>query len=239
MINVKDRDIVVPGELLGQGVRCEGLCVSEGESGYSLVRGLARVNGDRVSIIPSNGAYTPKPGDMVIGVITNDFGGVYFMDVDGPYICVLKPDRNGGFRGRAGGRGNRDRGGGRGNRGGPRMEKPETFEVGDLVSAKISHVDEVKEAKVVGPRKLGVGKVIRVKPMRVPRVIGKKKSMINLIRDYTGSKISVGQNGLIWIKDGDVNLAVEAIKKVEAEAQTSGLTDRVTEFLKSRSKRAK
>jgi exosome complex component RRP4 len=43
----------------------------------------------------------------------------------------------------------------------------------------------------------------------------------------------VGQNGVIWI-DGepqDVALAMAAIRKIEDEAHTSGLTDKVKAFL--------
>ena len=45
--------------------------------------------------------------------------------------------------------------------------------------------------------------------------------------------VSVGQNGLIWV-DGeadDVKLALEGLQKIEAEAHTSGLTDRMKAWL--------
>ena len=103
------------------------------------------------------------------------------------------------------------------------------------MSAKISSVDEVKEAQLIGPRLLGPSYIMSVKAARVPRIIGKKKSMIEIVRNYTKSRISVGQNGLIWIKEGNIPLAVAAIRKIEAEAYTSGLTDRMGEFLKSKS----
>ncbi len=215
MSNVKDRQIVLPGEKLGEGVRCEGECIAEGDSAYSLVRGLARVSGKNVNIIPSDGAYVPKSGDVVLGVVDRDLGGIYLVDLDGPYLGVLREPRN--------------------DRRGPREQ--ESYSVGDLLSAKIVYVDEVKEAQLTGPRKLEEGYVIRVKPMRVPRIIGRKRSMITLIRDNTRSHIIVGQNGLIWLKGGNLPLAVEALRMVEREAQTSGLTDRVTKFLSSKSKK--
>lgn len=220
MINVNDRDIVVPGQLLGQDMKCEGPCVTEEGKTYATVKGLARVDGQRVSVIPLNGAYKPKVGDVVIGVVSNDLGSVYFVDMDCPYTGILRPRRaNGGGRGR--GRG-RDR-------------EPESFEVGQIVSAKIAYVDEVYEAQLTGPRVLEAAHVMHVKPKRVPRIIGRKKSMITLIRENTRSRISVGQNGIIWIKDGNVELAVKAIRMVEEQAHTSGLTDRMTQYLKSES----
>ena len=54
-----------------------------------------------------------------------------------------------------------------------------------------------------------------------------------MIKDATGCSISVGQNGLVWINgsaDGEL-LAVNAIRKIEAESHLSGLTDRIKEFL--------
>jgi exosome complex component RRP4 len=234
MTNVKDREIVLPGQLLGENVRCEGSYVAEGNRSYSLVKGLARVDRNNVSVIPLDGAYMPKAGDVVIGIIDVDLGGVYSVDIKAPYKCILKPMRDS----RGGGRGGRDRRGGRDNRGPGRgdYEEEQNFEVGDLISAKIAYVDEVKEAKLMGPRKLEQGYVFQVKPRRVPRIIGKQKSMIDLIRAQTRASISVGQNGLIWMKNGNTELAKEAIRKVEAEAHTSGLTDRITEFLKTKSK---
>jgi exosome complex component RRP4 len=229
MSELKDRDIVLPGQMLGERIRCEGQCITEAGKSYSLVRGLARVDRDNVNVIPLNGAYMPKTGDVVIGVVDADMGGVYSVDINGPYRCILKPMRMGGGGGRGGPRG-RDRG--------PRRDEDEItdFKLGDLMSAKIAYVDEVKEAKLMGPRKLEGGCVISVKPMRVPRIIGKQKSMINTIRQYTQANIAVGQNGLIWISGGNMNLAVDALKKVEAEAPMSGLTDRMTEFLRIKSR---
>jgi exosome complex component RRP4 len=230
MSNIKDREIVLPGQFLGENLHCEGLCRTENGKSYSLVRGLARVDRERVSVIPFDGAYIPKSGDLIIGVVDVDLGGVYSVDVKGTYRAILKPMRDQGGRGggRGGGRDRNDRGHGR--------EEMESFKAGDMLSAKVAYVDEVKEAKLMGPRKLVGGMVIQVKPMRVPRIIGKQRSMIDLIRHHTRSNISVGQNGLIWMSGGNTALAVEAVRKVEAEAHTSGLTDRMTEFLKSRSK---
>jgi exosome complex component RRP4 len=234
MNKIQDREIVIPGQLLGEGIRCETLgesCAREGSNTYALVKGLARVvDNNTVNVVPIHGAYLPKPGDMVVGVIDYDLGGIFTVDIRGAYRCILKPrsqNPRGGDRGR--GRGGRDQRG-------RDEEEAETFNVGDLVSSKIATVDEVKEAQLTGTWKLEPGYVIHVNPKRVPRIIGKKKSMIDMIRQYTGSRITVGQNGLIWIKDGNVPLAVEAIRKVEAEAQSTGLTDRVADFLKSRSK---
>jgi len=87
-----------------------------------------------------------------------------------------------------------------------------------------------------GLRKLGKGRIIEIGSTKVPRVIGKKGSMISLIKEYTGVRISVGQNGKVWLSADDPVKelkAIEAIRLIEKESHTSGLTDRVKEFLEA------
>jgi exosome complex component RRP4 len=57
--------------------------------------------------------------------------------------------------------------------------------------------------------------------------------MVGLIKEKTGCKISVGQNGLVWIsgKPDMELLAQNTIKKIEAEAHIAGLTEAIGKFL--------
>ena len=50
-----------------------------------------------------------------------------------------------------------------------------------------------------------------------------------MIKDKTKCKIVVGQNGLVWVKgDGDMEqLTKNVIHLIEAEAHTSGLTNKI------------
>jgi exosome complex component RRP4 len=215
MSDLVDRQIVVPGEVIPEKYRVTGP-VGCDDGNYSLVKGLARVDGDNINILPLDGAYVPKSGDIIVGVVEHQFtSSVYAISIDGPYKCILRIDTR--------------------NRG--RYREPESYAVGDVISAKVDRVDEVKEAQIIGPQRLEGGIIISVRPRRVPRIIGRKRSMIELIRDATKSRIIVGQNGLIWVRDGNVELAIAALRKVESEAHTSGLTDRMTKFLKSGSKK--
>jgi len=57
--------------------------------------------------------------------------------------------------------------------------------------------------------------------------------MVSMIKQATGCRIIVGQNGLIWI-DGEPdkeNIAVDAIRKIESESHIPGLTDRMKNHL--------
>ena len=85
-----------------------------------------------------------------------------------------------------------------------------------------------------GLMKLKGGMMIDVTPSKVPRVIGKQGSMISLLKERTGCKIIVGQNGKVWIKGENFEnekKAVDAIKMIEEFAHTAGLTDRISGFL--------
>ena len=85
-------------------------------------------------------------------------------------------------------------------------------------------------------RKLYGGKIIDVKPSKVPRIIGKNNTMIKQLTEGTKSTIIVGMNGRIWIKGGDVALTTKAILRIQEEAHTSGLTDRIREMLEKSKK---
>jgi exosome complex component RRP4 len=111
-----------------------------------------------------------------------------------------------------------------------------------MIMAKILMVDESMKIQVTmndsGLRKLEGGQIAEISHSKVSRVIGKSGSMIQMIKNMTDCRIFVGQNGRIWV-DGDtdgVTVAVDAIKIIEKEAQTSNLTERVKEFIGSKIK---
>jgi exosome complex component RRP4 len=59
--------------------------------------------------------------------------------------------------------------------------------------------------------------------------------MITVIKKETGCQVLVGQNGSIVVSGKtpkDERLAIMAIRKIEQEAHTSGLTDRVAEMIR-------
>ncbi len=110
--------------------------------------------------------------------------------------------------------------------------------VGDIILAKVIAFDftrdpllTIKESKL---GKITKGTVIEITPSKVPRVIGKKGSMVNIIREVLKVNIIVGKNGRILIigsKPENEALAVMVIKKIEKEAHTTGLTDRVKSYI--------
>jgi exosome complex component RRP4 len=64
--------------------------------------------------------------------------------------------------------------------------------------------------------------------------------MIRELKAETGCKIFVTPNGRVWI-DGPSEdhelLVIDAIRKIENEAHTSGLTDRVRAYIRNEKKK--
>lgn len=211
--NVSNKGIVLPGQLIGEGIYHDINCFKEGKDIFSYVQGTVRIEDSRIRVIPMSGVYIPKVDDLIIGVITGVSTGGCDVEINSPYIAnmpkeeVLMNSRN------------RD------------INLSKYFSTGDIISAKIIHVDEVNSSVVSGPKKLDGGFIMEVDPKRIPRVIGKKKSMLNMIREKTGCTIVVGQNGRVWIKGRNTELVIDIIKKIEAEALTQGLTDKIGEIL--------
>ena len=162
-------------------------------------------------MVPSNGVYLPKRDDVVIGVISDVLVGKWLVDINSPYLCAMRAEEV--------------------SRDAAKKDLSQFFKVGEIITAKVADVDEVYSCQLIKPWKVEAGLIIDVGPKRVPRVVGKQKSMLNMIRDKTGSRIIVGQNGKIWLKGGNVDLAVSTIKRIEKYAQTQGLTDQIAELL--------
>jgi len=177
------------------------------------------VKSNYVNVIPLGGRYIPSPGDTVIAKIIDIGPSNWLVDVNSPYPAPLHVNEV------------------------PwRVDFGDTaryLNVGDVILAKVLMVDETKRVQVTmkdsGLRKLQGGQIIDISHAKVPRVIGKGGSMIQMIKNATNSRIFVGQNGRIWI-EGEVDnivMAIRAIRMIEKEAQTSRLTERVKEFLES------
>src|ERR1043166_1453127 len=78
--------------------------------------------------------------------------------------------------------------------------------------------------------KIPRGELLKISATRVPRLIGKRGSMIQTIEQATQTRVLIGQNGIVVVTgrnaDG-LKLAVRAIRMVEEEAHTANLTQRI------------
>ena len=213
----KIRDIVVPGEMIDvEGKPGRGVFVDGGKI-HSSYLGIVDIRMGYVNVIPLSGCYVPKKGDKVIGKIIDLAPMNWVVDINAPYSAPLHVNDV------------------------PwRVEFGDTgrfLSIGDVIIAKVSNVNEMGQVWITlkdqGLRKLEGGSIITIAPSKVPRVIGKNGSMIQMLKDHTNCRIYVGQNGNIWISgvpEGIVTV-IKAIRMIEREAHTYGLTDRVKEFL--------
>ncbi len=212
-----DKTIVVPGDLLSNEAAkaAEGTYV-EDEKVYALIYGLLDSR-DRIRVIPLSGKYLPVVGDIVIGLVTDISFSNWKIDIRSPYEALMHISEY------------------------PRRidssEMAKIMGVGDLAIFKVIDVDKSMKVELAPKegqlRVLKSGRVIEVSYTKVPRVIGRAGSMISLLKSKLDVNIFVGKNGRIWIngKAEDEELAIKAIKRIEREAHTSGLTDRITKFL--------
>lgn len=216
------RKTVIPGELIAEGERKlgEGVFREEGKI-YSSVVGLLDEKKDYIRVIPLTGSYVPKVEDFVIGKIVDAQFSYWEVDINSAYSATL--NANDYFR------------------------EIDIFQAalakilapGDLIFAVVREITPMKRVYITmtdrGARVLKGGRLLKISPTKVPRLIGRNSSMISMIKKEAKCDILVGQNGIIWLNgEADrVYLAVKAIELIEREAHTAGLTERVKEMLKT------
>ncbi|NLK25457.1 MAG: RNA-binding protein [Euryarchaeota archaeon] len=222
-VSRQGREIVMPGDLLEGDNKLRpgtGTYVSDDKI-YAALLGVKTIRSNYVNIIPLGGRYIPTVGDSVIGKVEDIGPSNWLIDINAPHPAPLHVNEV------------------------PwRVEFGDTaryMNVGDVILAKILMVDETMRFQVTlkdqGLRKLQGGQIVEISHSKVPRVIGKSGSMIQIIKNYTNCRIFVGQNGRIWL-DGDVDgimRAIKAIQMIEEGAQSFGLTEKVREYLESTS----
>ncbi|MDD1771166.1 MAG: exosome complex protein Rrp4 [Methanomassiliicoccales archaeon] len=219
------RELVLPGDLLDTGRLRPGAgtYVQDGKV-YAAMVGIKSIQSNFVNVIPLGGRYIPSPGDTVIGKVVDIGPSNWLIDINSPYPAPLHVNEV------------------------PwRVDFGDTarfMNVGDTLLCKVLMVDETKRVQVTmkeqGLRKLQGGQVMEISYSKVPRVIGKGGSMIQLIKGMTNTRIFVGQNGRIWL-DGEIEnilAAIRAIRMIEENAQTMHLTEKVKEYLESVSRPA-
>lgn len=213
MIYVENKKLVIPGEVLADDDFYPGRgTFKENGKIYSSLIGLVSLRNKKLRVIPLKSKYVPKKGDVVIGKIDDVRFSIWGVDINSPYSGILPAFEVFGRE---------------------KKELNKVFDIGDVLFLRVVDVDEVKKAKL-GLKGRGMGKfkggiVVDIAPTKVPRLIGKKGSMINMIKDKTNCKIVVGQNGLVWVKgDEDMEqITKDVIQLIEAEAHTSGLTNKI------------
>ena len=211
----KKRKPVIPGEIIvsgedflpGAGAR------RDGENIVASRFGLSEEAGRVIKVIPVSGAFVPRRNNVIIGRVTDLTFYGWLIDMDYASSGFLPIEES------------------------PRFIKKEEMDqflcIGDVIAAKVWSIkqkgtDLTLKGKGLG--RLEDGFIFRIVPARVPRVIGREGSMINLIKDKTGCNITVGQKGWIWIKGPSIDAEIRARKVIEFIADkvyVEGLTEKV------------
>ncbi len=213
-----NRKIVIPGEEIAKGddfLPGEG---TEKRSGgiVAIKFGLAEENNKLVKVIPLSGPYIPRRGNVVIGKIDNITFHGWVVDIATSETGFLSLTEVPKYINQQG------------------IE--DFMDFGDMVIAKISSISKRGIDLTIRGRGLGKieeGIIVKINPNKVPRIIGKEGSMIKIIKNKTECNITVGQNGLIWIR-GDTTdaelFAKRAIMFVTEKSFISGLTEEVEKW---------
>ncbi len=214
------REVVIPSQLLGD-IKTKkagrGTFIENGKI-YAETIGVLSNNSEYINVIPLEGRYDAVKGDFVIGIVEEPLASSWLVDIKAPYPALLHVNEV------------------------PwdvEFNETEKFlNKGDSIMAKVLQVDMEKKLQITlndrNLYKIKGGHIIDVEPSKVPRVIGKKGSMISLLKKYTRCRIFVGQNGRIWISGDDegIRKVIQTIKKIEKESLSYGLTNKIEEMLK-------
>jgi exosome complex component RRP4 len=216
------RKYVIPGDIVAEGnLRPLMNVFGNGNSIVATRIGIAESTKEGAKVIPLSGIYFPRPNDIVIGKILDHSSLSWSVDINSCFSAHLPAQDVFG----------RDFS--------PAQDDmSRQLESGDVIVARIAIFDRTRDPiltmqdKDLG--KIPTGELIKISPTRVPRLIGKRGSMIQTIEQASSTRITIGQNGIIVVSGKDkegISLAIKAIHIVEVEAHTTNLTQRIKQIL--------
>jgi exosome complex component RRP4 len=218
------REIVIPSQFLSDLKHKKagrGTYIENGKV-YSEILGILNVGQNYINVNPLKGRYDPIEKDFVIGIVEEAMASNWLVDINAAYPAMLhvnevpwKVDFG---------------------------ETEKYLNHGDSIMTRVLQVDQEKKLQITlkdrNLFKINGGLIIDVEPSKVPRIIGKKGSMISLLKKYTKCRIFVGQNGRIWIDgdDDDIKLITNTIDIIVNNSLSFGLTNKIEELLKKDTK---
>ena len=216
------RKYVIPGDVVTTGpFRPEQNVILEGDKIISTTIGISEIYDDSVKVITLTGKYIPKIDDLVIGKVNSHTSLSWELDINSCYVGFLPAQDVFGrdFSAHA-------------------DELSSKLKTGDLVAARIANFDRTRDPLVtISDRDLGKidsGDLVKISPSKVPRLIGKRGSMIQMIEMATNAVVTIGQNGWVVVScetpEGLLK-AKKAIEMVNEKAHVANLTDQIKEML--------
>jgi exosome complex component RRP4 len=206
------RRYVIPGEVVARGnLRADLNVVREGDKLVATRVGMAEVGHDTARVVALSGPYIPRIDDLVVGKIIDYSAFAWEADINS---CFFGRDYS------------------------PAKDSlTDKLKVGDMIAARIIAFDRTRDPllSISGPGlgRIPRGQVVKISPAKVPRLIGKKGSMIKSIEAGTHCRMLIGQNGVVIIVGAseDTIKAARAVNLVEQEAHSADLTEKVQAML--------
>lgn len=215
------RRFVIPGEIVAHGsLRAETNVMRVGDKIVSTRVGMAEIAHDAVRVVPLSGPYIPRIDDLVVGKVIDYSAFSWEIDMNSCFFGVLPAQSVFG----------RDYS--------PAKDSlTDKLAVGDMIATKVIAFDRTRDPllSISGPGlgRIPRGQTVRISPAKVPRLIGKKGSMIRSIESGTNCRMLIGQNGIVVVVGApdDILQAIKAVNLVEEQTQSPDLTERVQKLL--------
>ena len=220
---MSESQFVLPGDVIVTGdYRPEQNVILDGDRLMSTAVGFSEIKDNSVTVTPLTGLYTPKTDDLVIGKIVSHNALSWEVDINSYYPGILTAFDIFGKDYSA-----------------SRDDLSLKLNTCDIILARIANVGSRDPLLTIIGENLGkidAGELVKISPAKIPRLLGKHKSMIQTIEASTNATITVGQNGLIVVSCDETNgllKALAAIRMVDEQAHLVNLTDKVKKMLES------
>jgi len=212
---------VLPGDIIVTGdYQPEQNVILEGDRLMSTAIGFSEIKDDLVTVTPLTGLYTPKTDDLVVGKIVSHNALSWEVNINSYYPGILTASDIFG-----------------------KDYSPSKDDLSlklntcDVFLARIANVGSRDPLLTIIGENLGkidAGELVKISPAKIPRLLGKHKSMIQSIEESTNATITVGQNGFIILKCDDyagLQKAIKSIKVIGMTHDDANLEEKVQNIL--------
>ena len=191
--------LATPGAMLGarEGRRL-GHGVVETDNGLIATKvGFIHSDEKSISVLPTHTRYTPRPGDLVIGVVEAVQSNLWFLDINAPFNALLPMSL---------GPGKAEFGGAR-----------NVLNVGQTVLCRIQEVDET-HSSVVTMKGLGLRRVdsglVESLPPHLMQTLFSDGVALKSLKASTDCRVVLAENGRMWI-DGSSDSIKEVVARMD------------------------
>jgi len=203
---VQNMDIVVPGDVIGEGELpfYSPYLYSEKGKIVSTVVGMVEIREGLPRVTPLHGVYVPQANDIVIGIVI-DVGHTYWtVDINSPYEAQLSVSETPVKQAV----------------GAENLRK--FLDVGDYIIAKVVSFERNKDpmltlkGKELG--KITEGKVVEFRSSRIVWAVLRRRGVLEALEEELGVSVLFAANGRAWIRGVSreaEDAAILVLKKID------------------------